>query len=53
MATVCSVVRSDLTAPFKLPGQKKLILRISKKSVDKQKKAHPNKGMGLFAHIPI
>ena len=35
MATVCSADRSDLTAPIKPPGQKKLVLKISKKSVKK------------------
>jgi hypothetical protein len=35
MATVYRGVRSDLTAPFKPPGKKKLILKISKKLVEK------------------
>ena len=53
MATVCSSVRSDLTAPFKPPGLKHLILKISKKIGQKTKKVHPNKVMGLFAQIPF
>jgi hypothetical protein len=35
---LCSNVRSDLSAPFKPPAQKKLMLKISEKSVEKQRK---------------
>ena len=33
-----SNVRSDMSAPFKPPAEKKLVLKISKKSVEKQRK---------------
>ena len=32
----CSGVKSDLTQPFKPPSRKKLILKISLKSIEKQ-----------------
>ena len=35
---LCSNVRSDLSAPFKPPAQMKLMLKISEKSVQKQRK---------------
>ena len=35
---LCSNVRSDLNALFKPPAQKKLMLKISDKSVEKQRK---------------
>jgi hypothetical protein len=38
IATVYSGVRSDLTAQLKPPGQKKTILKISEKLVEKQRK---------------
>jgi hypothetical protein len=35
---MCSGGRSDLTVSFKLPAQKMLIMKISEKSVEKQRK---------------
>ena len=35
---LCSYVRSDLSTPFKPPAQKKLMLKISEKLVEKQRK---------------
>ena len=47
MASLCSGVGSDLTAPFKLPGWKKLILKVwknclkNKEMVPKNLNSHP------------
>ena len=35
---LCGSVRSDLTAPFKRPRKKTLVLRISEKMVEKQRR---------------